>query len=110
MTSINRKACTHCLNTFWIKELNSSLEWVWECTNCGERQPVITRRPKGFWMAVAYDSFAETRYLTADGWRTSKEARESNLPIYWKRRSKNYYFFLNRPPYGSEVEETYTEI
>lgn len=112
MTSIHRKACTHCLNTYWTKELNSSMEWVWECSNCGERQPVITRRPKGFWMVSAYDSslFGETKYLTAEGWMTSREARENKLSIYWKRKSKNYNYFLNNPPYGSEVVETYTEI
>lgn len=51
-----------------------------------------------------------TYFLTDKGWMEYEEVKGSGAKTLWKRKSKNYRYWIDNPPYGSTVEETYTEI
>lgn len=108
MSSILSTPCTVCGNTYWQEVLNYG-DWVHRCTNCWNTKKIIKRSSKGFWMAVASTTL-NTYYLTDKGWMTYEEVKEIDVKATWKRKSKNYRYWVNNPPYGSTVKETYTEI
>lgn len=107
MTTTMSTPCSECVNTYWEKVMEQG-QWVYRCTNCWNTRPVVERKAKGDWTAIAERKY-ETFILTDKGWLTPSEAEEQCARTFWKRRSKNYYFWLNNPPFGCVVEETYHE-
>ena len=108
MASILSIPCSECVNTYWQKVLEQG-QWLYRCTNCWKTRPVIERNPKGFWMATAEGTF-ENYLLTDKGWLTYSEMKKKKAKMFWKRKSKNYRFWINNPPTSGEVKETYTEF